>query len=114
VELWSDLFRVLANPDRLGIFYLIIHSGQRLCVCEMIDAAGLPQYEVSKHLRLLRTAELIRGERHGRWAYYSLAPGERVGEIARLLKRVIPPDAFTAELDRLKQRLALRQDGLCA
>jgi ArsR family transcriptional regulator len=113
VEQWSDLFRVLANEDRLRIFCLIIHSGQRLCVCEIVDAIGLPQYQVSKHLRLLREAELIRGEHQGRWTYYSLAPGERVEGVARFLGRAIAPDAFTAELAVLKQRLALRQDGRC-
>jgi ArsR family transcriptional regulator len=126
VEQWSDLFRVLANEDRLRIFYLIIHSGQQLCVCEIIDATGLPQYQVSiidatglpqyqvsKHLRLLREAELICGERQGRWTYYGLAPGERVERVARFIKRSIAPDAFTAELDSLKQRLSLRQDGRC-
>jgi len=113
VEQWSDLFRVLANEDRLRIFYLIIHSGQRLCVCEIVDATGLPQYQVSKHLRLLREAELICGEHQGRWTYYSLAPGERVEWVARFLKRTIASDAFTAELDSLRQRLSLRQDGLC-
>lgn len=113
VEHWSDLFRVLANEDRLRIFYLIIHSGQRLCVCEIIDATGLPQYQVSKHLRLLREAELICGERQGRWTYYGLSSGKRVERVARFIKRSIAPDAFTAELDSLKQRLSLRQDGRC-
>jgi len=113
VEQWSDLFRVLANEDRLRIFYLIIHSGQRLCVCEIVDATGLPQYQVSKHLRLLREAELICGERQGRWTYYGLSSGERVEGVARFLEQTIASDAFTAELDSLRQRLSLRQDGLC-
>jgi len=113
VEQWSDLFRVLANEDRLRIFYLIIHFGQRLCVCEIVDATGLPQYQVSKHLRLLREAELICGERQGRWTYYGLSSGERVEGVARFLEQTIASDAFTAELDSLRQRLSLRQDGLC-
>ena len=113
VEQWSDLFRVLANEDRLRIFYLIIHSGQRLCVCEIIGATDLPQYQVSKHLRLLREAELLCGERQGRWTYYSLAPGERVEGVARFLEQSIAPDAFAKELAVLKQRLALRRDGRC-
>ena len=113
MEQWSDLFRVLANEDRLRIFYLIIHSGQRLCVCEIVDATGLPQYQVSKHLRLLREAKLICGEHQGRWTYYSLTPGERVEGVARFLEQTIASDAFTAELDSLRQRLSLRQDGRC-
>ena len=113
MEHWSDLFRVLANEDRLRIFYLIIHSGQRLCVCEIVGATGLHQYQVSKHLRLLREAELIRGERQGRWTYYSLAPGKRVEGVARFLERTIAPDAFAKELDGLEQRLSLRQNGRC-
>jgi|LZCG01.1.fsa_nt_gb ArsR family transcriptional regulator len=113
MEQLAGLFRVLANEDRLRIFSLIIHSGQRLCVCEIVDATGLPQYQVSKHLRLLREAELIRGEHQGRWTYYSLSSGERVERTARFLERAIPPDAVAKELAGLKQRLALRQNGRC-
>jgi len=113
VNQWVDLFRVLANEDRLRIFYLIIHCQQRLCVCEIVDALGLPQYQVSKHLRLLRQAGLIQGERQGRWSYYGVSPGERVEGVAQFLEQAITPDTFAKELANLKQRLTLRRDGRC-
>lgn len=110
---WADLFRVLANEDRLRVFYLIIHCQQRLCVCEIVDALGLPQYQVSKHLHLLRQAGLIQGERQGRWSYYDVSPGEKVEGVARFLEQAITPDTFAKELANLKRRLALRRDGRC-
>jgi len=113
VDQWADLFRVLANEDRLRIFYLIIHCKQQLCVCEIVDALGLPQYQVSKHLRLLRQAGLIQGEHQGRWSYYGVSPMERVEWVARFLEQAITPDTFAKELANLKQRLALRRDGRC-
>jgi len=113
VEHWASLFRLLANPDRLRIFYLIAYRRERLCVCEIVDATGLAQYQVSKHLRLLNQAGLIEGERQGKWTYYSTPPGESAKRLTALLLEAIPADAIAAELVRLKSRLALRRGGRC-
>ena len=40
---------------------------------EIAETLNLPQYNVSKHLRVLREAELIELEKHGQQRLYALA-----------------------------------------
>ena len=53
----------------------LARSRGEVCVCEFTDALPLNQPTVSHHLRVLREAGLVTGERRGTWVYYQLAPG---------------------------------------
>ena len=63
--------KALADETRLRMLTLLIQHGAPLCVCQMTPHFNLSQPTVSHHLRLLREAALIRGEKHGTWMYYS-------------------------------------------
>ncbi|NEX15188.1 MAG: transcriptional regulator [Halochromatium sp.] len=65
------MFALLGDPTRLGIVLRCRH--QRRSVSEIADASSLSMSLVSHHLRLLRTAALLKVEREGRHAYYSVA-----------------------------------------
>jgi len=43
-----------------------------ICVCEFEEAFSMGQSKVSYHVKKLKDAGLVREERHGRWAFYSL------------------------------------------
>jgi ArsR family transcriptional regulator, arsenate/arsenite/antimonite-responsive transcriptional repressor len=64
---------------------------QGICVCEFEEAFSMGQSKISYHMKKLKDAGLIREERRGKWAFYSLdrkAAGELLGEAAdRLLSR---------------------------
>jgi ArsR family transcriptional regulator len=55
------------------------------CGCELEAPLGLAQPTVSHHLRILRQAGLVEGERRGRWVHYSLVP-QRLEEITEALR----------------------------
>src|SRR5918997_2680931 len=63
----ANTFATLAEPTRLRILDLL-RERPRL-VGELVDALGLSQPGVSKHLRVLREAELVhvRAEAQRRW-----------------------------------------------
>ena len=42
------------------------------CVHDLVDALGVPQPLVSQHLRVLKAAGVVHGERRGREVVYSL------------------------------------------
>lgn len=67
----AEMFALLGDPTRLGIVLRCRH--QRRSVSEIADASDLSRSLVSHHLRLLRTAALLKVEREGRYAYYSVA-----------------------------------------
>jgi ArsR family transcriptional regulator, arsenate/arsenite/antimonite-responsive transcriptional repressor len=60
-----------------------------ICVCEFEEQFGMGQSKVSYHVRKLKDAGLVKEERRGKWAFYSLdreAASVLLGEAAdRLL-----------------------------
>ncbi len=56
---------------------LLAGQGKELCVCELESHFSLSQPTVSHHLRILREAGVVSGERRGTWVYYTLEPGMR-------------------------------------
>jgi DNA-binding transcriptional ArsR family regulator len=68
-------FRVLADPARLGILHEL-QAGERT-VTELVEATGLLQGTLSKHLQTLHDASFVRRRRDGQFVYYALAD-ERV------------------------------------
>jgi ArsR family transcriptional regulator, zinc-responsive transcriptional repressor len=67
----GELLRALAAPVRIAIV-LQLRESQR-CVHELVDALGLPQPLVSQHLKILKAAGVVAGERSGREVLYRLA-----------------------------------------
>ncbi|CDO89598.1 ArsR family transcriptional regulator [Mycobacterium triplex] len=67
----GELLRALAAPVRIAIV-LQLHESQR-CVHELVDALGVPQPLVSQHLKILKAAGVVAGERSGREVLYRLA-----------------------------------------
>ena len=70
----AALFKALADPHRLAILATLARAEHDVCVCDLADGLPLGQPTVSHHLRLLRDAGLIAGERRGTWVYYRLLP----------------------------------------
>ena len=67
----GELLRALAAPVRIAIV-LQLHASVR-CVHELVDALGVPQPLVSQHLKILKAAGVVTGERAGREVLYRLA-----------------------------------------
>ena len=66
----GELLRALAAPVRIAIV-LQLRESQR-CVHELVDALDVPQPLVSQHLRILKSAGVVAGERSGREVMYRL------------------------------------------
>src|SRR3954462_15892976 len=66
----GDLLRALAAPVRIAIVLQL--QGWSCCVHELVDALAVPQPLVSQHLRILKAAGVVAGERSGREVYYRL------------------------------------------
>ena len=79
------MFAALADPVRLRIVSMLAAAPEgTACGCDLEDPLGLAQPTVSHHLRILREAGLVVGERRGRWVHYRVVP-ERLDEIRAAL-----------------------------
>jgi ArsR family transcriptional regulator len=67
--------KALADPTRLRLVSMVAaHDGGEACVCDLTLPLGLTQPTISHHLKILMQAGLLRRQKRGVWAYYSLVP----------------------------------------
>jgi DNA-binding transcriptional ArsR family regulator len=66
-------FSALADPTRRAIFERLANDGEQT-VHALTGRAGVSQPAVSKHLGVLKHANLVRDRRKGRETYYSAEP----------------------------------------
>jgi ArsR family transcriptional regulator, arsenate/arsenite/antimonite-responsive transcriptional repressor len=91
-----DALAVLADPVRRQ---LVVHLVDRpVCTCgDLVEELGVGQPTVSHHLKVLREAGLVVGERCGRFVNYTVVP-ERL-------------QALGASITALGDRAAARTDA---
>jgi ArsR family transcriptional regulator len=71
----ARLFKAMGDPVRLRLMSLIAsHEGGEACVCDLTGVFDLSGPTISHHLKVLREAGLITGERRGTWVYYRIVP----------------------------------------
>jgi len=68
----AALFGVLADPTRLKLLRLLAQQKEpnALCVNALAYQLGVTQSAVSQHLRVLKSAGLVKGERRGYRIHY--------------------------------------------
>ncbi|MCD6350975.1 MAG: winged helix-turn-helix transcriptional regulator, partial [Armatimonadetes bacterium] len=66
----AELLKAVAHENRLRILGCLLV--RPACVCELMDATGLYQPCVSRHLRILRHLGLVRDQREAQWVVYSV------------------------------------------
>lgn len=73
VRLLAQGFSALGDPVRLQILSLLAADPDgEICVCNFVKPLGKSQGTVSHHLKILSEAGLVRGDRRGKWVWYSL------------------------------------------
>ena len=65
----ADLFRLMGDPTRLRI--ILICLTEPISVGDIAERLTLSPSLVSHHLRLLKAARVLRGERRGKQIFYS-------------------------------------------
>lgn len=111
----SEIFQALADPTRIRIARLLAHTGEEVCLCELVDSFMEPQCKLSRHLKILRQAGLLSAVKDGRWVYHRLVRG--VSHLDRLydMLKELPDsnDLFANDLANFQNRMCLREGGRC-
>lgn len=71
LDVVAGRFKALGEPARLQMLDCL-RDGERT-VSELVEATGLGQANVSKHLQLLHTLGFVSRRKEGLFAYYALA-----------------------------------------
>lgn len=83
----TDLFSVISDPTRRALL-LQLHQGE-CSVGELVDAVGVSQPTVSKHLKVLRDAGLAQTRVQGQRRFYTLH-AEPLHEIGEFVLQLLP------------------------
>lgn len=64
-------FAALADPVRLRLLSLVAEAGE-CCACDLIGPLAKAQPTISHHTKVLADAGLLRGDKRGRWVWWSV------------------------------------------
>ncbi len=70
IEAQAKIFKALGHPSRLLMAEALSHGP--LCVCELQELVGADMSTVSRHLSVLKGADIVADEKRGQNVYYSL------------------------------------------
>ncbi|MEI6499949.1 MAG: metalloregulator ArsR/SmtB family transcription factor [Armatimonadota bacterium] len=106
----TELLQAVADVNRLRILKCL--QARPACVCELVQATGIPQPRVSRHLGILRKAGLVRTSRDGQWVECACVGDEASTQIKALLRFVVEwvENGDEVLLDRARLESANRQD----
>lgn len=79
-----DVFKALADPNRLLILAYLAQARRELNVSDVSCCCPVDVSVVSRHLGVLRDAGILEARKQGREVYYSV----RVSELSALLRRL--------------------------
>lgn len=84
----APMLSALADPVRLRIVSMLLADPDgETCGCDLEEPLGLSQPTISHHLKVLREAGLVEGERRGRWVHYRVR-GDVLADIGSALAPV--------------------------
>ncbi len=83
------MLAALADPNRLEIVRQLGLQAGLTCACDFTDCCAVSQPTVSHHLKVLREAGIVVGERRGTEIWYRLAP-DASGRLAGIARDLIP------------------------
>lgn len=111
---YAEKYKALADETRLRILYLLLHTKSELCVCELTDALEIPQYNISRHLKILKNASLVVERKDGRWVQFQIAD-KKSPFIESLLTSIrhLPALQLKKNMQELDKRMQIRENGKC-
>jgi ArsR family transcriptional regulator len=105
------VMKALSDPNRIAALK-VLESGER-CVCELQHLLNLAQPTVSKHMKILEDAGLVKKRRQTAWVLYSLADGSASLYAATMLQHMqhwLDNDISIQQIrEKLPAAAALRQ-----
>jgi ArsR family transcriptional regulator len=105
------MLKCLGDQTRVRILKVIIEAKSDLCVCEIVDSLQVPYYTVSKHIKVLKNAEILNETKEGTFVLYSLNEKKDNFQLKIIeLINSIPVEYFSSDLKLLSNRLLLREN----
>ncbi len=110
MEKLVKVFKALGDKNRLRIVRML--QCKSLCVCEITAVLGLATPTVSRHLSVLKEANLIKDFKNGRWVDYSLNEDSLDIHLIQLLADRLQTDGQAqADIEKIS---TISRDQICS
>ncbi|GAA5219978.1 ArsR/SmtB family transcription factor [Membranihabitans marinus] len=106
-----EIFKALSDATRLKIVWLLTNIDEKICVSEIVEVLEEHQYNVSRHLKILKNVKLVQEVKEGKWVFYYLTPIEN--EFRQLIQdaiKTIPESQMHNEIKKCKVLLGKREN----
>src|SRR5574341_1488671 len=108
MNMYVNTFKALSDETRLRIIRLLAKASSPLCVCEIVDSLDESQYNISRHLRVLKASGFVHEKKDGKWVFYSLPPPtSRFQDLLCQTVLALPLDLLSVDDKRFQKRLSL-------
>jgi ArsR family transcriptional regulator, arsenate/arsenite/antimonite-responsive transcriptional repressor len=106
-------FKALSDPRRMRVLRVLLAAPDTLCGCELSDILAVPDYQISRDLKALREAGLVRDRgRTGTWVHYEAAR-DGPAHLTEVLELVASSPMDTDDHVRFELRHGLREQAGC-
>lgn len=109
-----EVFQALSDPTRVRMVSLMLRAQSEVCLCDLRESLGEPEYKLSKHIKVLKQSGLITSMRDGKWIYHSLVnDSEHFTAILRAIELFPRSSQDSKDLARYKKLDVPREKGRC-
>jgi len=110
-----EFFQALSDPYRIRIVGLMLRTKSEVCLCELAESLGEPEYKLSRHIKVLKNVGLVSSIRYGKWIYHSLVSADKHQRAVHEAIRFFPghKSEFENDFARFKRRAMFRDGGRC-
>ena len=96
----AEMCKVFTSPVRLEILDML-RNGKKT-VTELVQLTGLNQSNVSQHLQIMKDKGILRTEKKGNYAFYSIA-NSKISEAFGMMKEIMMDQL--AESEKLYKKM---------
>jgi ArsR family transcriptional regulator len=112
----TELFQALSDQTRLRIVRLLsTFPEEDVCLCELSESVLEPEYNISRHVKILRQVGLLSFFKEGRWVYHRLVTDSPLLKDLCNLVASLPDNGslFKGDAGRLKKQIKMREKPRC-
>ena len=101
MKVFIAITKALSDSHRIRALAAL--RGGELCVCQIIELLELAPSTVSKHMSILKQADLVESRKDGRWIYYRLPSQDNLKTMQWIMRVIANAPEILEDDKRLKK-----------
>jgi len=111
MKVFIAITKALSDTHRVRAL-VALRNGE-LCVCQIIELLNLAPSTVSKHMSILKQADLVESRKDGRWIYYRLPSQDNLKTMQWIICAIANAPEILEDDKRLKKITCANLEIMC-